>query len=167
MRKVHRHAHEINLPPGLKLHPVFNTGSLKPYESPTQLSRPQEVILHDGRVGQIVEAVINKRHRKGTVQYLIRYAVRGYPYLRANQQRSNKLDVSKPRVSELEKWLPVDIAVRSKPTAGRNFRQEGVRAAARSGVITGAEVYSRSEQNVLERETSTRTSNILLTLIHL
>ncbi|ETO81767.1 hypothetical protein F444_04006 [Phytophthora nicotianae P1976] len=67
MRKVHRHAHEINLPPGLKLHPVFNTGSLKPYESPTQLSRPQEVILHDGRVGQIVEAVINKRHRKGTI----------------------------------------------------------------------------------------------------
>ncbi|ETI53059.1 hypothetical protein F443_03949 [Phytophthora nicotianae P1569] len=76
MRKVHRHAHEINLPPGLKLHPVFNTGSLKPYESPTQLSRPQEAILHDGRVGQIVEAVINKRHRKGTVQYLIRWVRR-------------------------------------------------------------------------------------------
>ncbi|ETO58684.1 hypothetical protein F444_22936, partial [Phytophthora nicotianae P1976] len=42
VRKVHRHAYEINLPPGLKLHPVFNTGSLKPYESPTRLSRPHE-----------------------------------------------------------------------------------------------------------------------------
>ncbi|ETP45332.1 hypothetical protein F442_08247 [Phytophthora nicotianae P10297] len=73
VRKVHRHAYEINLPPGLKLHPVFNTGSLKPYESPTRLSRPHEVILHDGQVGQIVEAVVNKGQRKVSVQYLIQW----------------------------------------------------------------------------------------------
>ncbi|KAG2938032.1 hypothetical protein PC115_g3917 [Phytophthora cactorum] len=73
VRKVHRHAYEINLPPRLKLHPVFNTGSLKPYEQSTRLSRPQQVILHDGSVGQIVEAVIDKRTRRGVVQYLIRW----------------------------------------------------------------------------------------------
>ncbi|GMF53574.1 unnamed protein product [Phytophthora fragariaefolia] len=64
-RRVHKHAYELNLPPGLKLHPVFNTGSLKPDDPPTRLSRPHEVILHDGRIGQIVEAVTNKRKRHG------------------------------------------------------------------------------------------------------
>ncbi|GMG15832.1 unnamed protein product [Phytophthora fragariaefolia] len=42
VRTVHNHAYEINLPPGLKLHPVFNTGSLKPYDTPTRLSRPNQ-----------------------------------------------------------------------------------------------------------------------------
>ncbi|KAG2993978.1 hypothetical protein PC121_g21130 [Phytophthora cactorum] len=35
LRKVHNHAYEINLPPGVKLHPVFNTGSLKRTRLPT------------------------------------------------------------------------------------------------------------------------------------
>ncbi|GMF48872.1 unnamed protein product [Phytophthora fragariaefolia] len=39
VRTVHKHAYELNLPPGLKLHPVFNTSSLKPYEQPNRLSR--------------------------------------------------------------------------------------------------------------------------------
>ncbi|KAJ8577677.1 hypothetical protein ON010_g1528 [Phytophthora cinnamomi] len=66
VRTVHKHAYEINLPPGLKLHPVFNTGSLKPYEQPSRLSRPQDVILHDGSVGQLVEVVLKKRKRQGS-----------------------------------------------------------------------------------------------------
>ncbi|OWZ04461.1 hypothetical protein PHMEG_00023627 [Phytophthora megakarya] len=73
IRTVHKHGYELNLPPGLKLHHVFNPGSLKPYEQPARLSRPQAVILHDGTVGQIVEAVLKKRQRKGNTQYLIRW----------------------------------------------------------------------------------------------
>ncbi|POM64067.1 Hypothetical protein PHPALM_20457 [Phytophthora palmivora] len=72
VRTVHKHAYELNLPPGLKLHPVFNTGSLKPYEKTSRLSRPQDVILRDGKVGQLVEAIVDKSKRKGAVQYLIR-----------------------------------------------------------------------------------------------
>ncbi|POM62885.1 Retrotransposon Polyprotein [Phytophthora palmivora] len=45
VRKVHKHAYELNLPSGLKLQSVFNTGSLKP------------------NVGQLV---IDNRKRKGT-----------------------------------------------------------------------------------------------------
>ncbi|GMF22831.1 unnamed protein product [Phytophthora fragariaefolia] len=45
----------------------------KPYDPPTRLSRPHEVILHDGRIGQIVEAVTYKRKCHGVVQYLIRW----------------------------------------------------------------------------------------------
>ncbi|GMF11564.1 unnamed protein product [Phytophthora lilii] len=66
VRRVHMHAYELNLPPGLKLHPVFSAGSLKPYEQPNRLSRPQDVILHDGSVGQLVEAVLKKRKRQGS-----------------------------------------------------------------------------------------------------
>ncbi|POM79032.1 Hypothetical protein PHPALM_3369 [Phytophthora palmivora] len=62
------HAFELNLPPGLKQPPVFNTGSLKPYEKPSRLSRLQGVILHDSKVDQLIEAVIDKRQRKGAVQ---------------------------------------------------------------------------------------------------
>ncbi|ETL94006.1 hypothetical protein L917_07960 [Phytophthora nicotianae] len=34
-RKVHNHAYNLNIQAGNKLHPVFNTGSLKPYNEPT------------------------------------------------------------------------------------------------------------------------------------
>ncbi|GMF31382.1 unnamed protein product [Phytophthora fragariaefolia] len=73
VRTVHKHAYELNLPPGLKLHPVFNTGSLKPYEQPSRLSRPQAVIVHNGSVGQLVEEVLKTRKRQGPWQYLIRW----------------------------------------------------------------------------------------------
>ncbi|POM81826.1 Hypothetical protein PHPALM_151 [Phytophthora palmivora] len=64
VRKVHKHAYELNLPHHLKLHPVFNMGSLKPSEKPSRLSYPQDVILHDGKVGQLVEAINDKRKPK-------------------------------------------------------------------------------------------------------
>ncbi|GMF35535.1 unnamed protein product [Phytophthora fragariaefolia] len=73
VRTVHKHAYDLNLPPGLKVHPVFNTGLLKPYEPPSRLSRPQDVILFDGSVGQLVEFVLQKRKRQGSWQYLIRW----------------------------------------------------------------------------------------------
>ncbi|POM81915.1 Hypothetical protein PHPALM_54 [Phytophthora palmivora] len=53
--------YEPNLLSDLKLHPVFN---IKPYEKTSRLSRPQDVILHDGKVGKLVEAIIDKRKRK-------------------------------------------------------------------------------------------------------
>ncbi|OWY96119.1 hypothetical protein PHMEG_00033699 [Phytophthora megakarya] len=71
--RLHKHAYELNLSPGLKLRHVFNPGSLKPYKQPARLSRPQAVIFHDGTVGQIVEVVLKKRQRKGNTQYLIRW----------------------------------------------------------------------------------------------
>ncbi|POM67145.1 Polyprotein [Phytophthora palmivora] len=48
--KVHNHAYELNIQAGNKLHPVFNTGSLKPYKEPSRLSNPNDVILADGSV---------------------------------------------------------------------------------------------------------------------
>ncbi|KAG3029210.1 hypothetical protein PC121_g16654 [Phytophthora cactorum] len=53
VRKVHNHAYELNIQAGNKLHPVFNTGSLKNYKDPARLSRPHDVIFADGSVGNL------------------------------------------------------------------------------------------------------------------
>ncbi|KAG3103722.1 hypothetical protein PI124_g14006 [Phytophthora idaei] len=55
VRKVHNHAYELNIQADNKLHPVFNTGSLKHYKDPARLSRPHDVILADDSVGQLVQ----------------------------------------------------------------------------------------------------------------
>lgn len=73
VRRVHNHAYELNLPPKVRLHRVFNTGSLKPYAAKSRPSKPHEVILQDRSIGQIVESITNKRVRKGQVQYLVQW----------------------------------------------------------------------------------------------
>ncbi|GMF21299.1 unnamed protein product [Phytophthora lilii] len=71
VRKIHNHAYELNIQTGNKLHPVFNTGSLKPYQEPTRLSTPSNVILADGSVGQVVKRLLGKRRRKRRTQFLV------------------------------------------------------------------------------------------------
>ncbi|GMF35629.1 unnamed protein product [Phytophthora fragariaefolia] len=73
MRKVQNHAYELNIQAGNKLHPVFNTGSLKPYNEPSRLSRPNDVILADGSVGQLVQRLLGKRRHKRQTQFLVEW----------------------------------------------------------------------------------------------
>ncbi|KAG2795946.1 hypothetical protein PC116_g26870 [Phytophthora cactorum] len=73
VRKVHNHAYEQNIQAGNKLHPVFNTGSLKPCKDPTRLSRPPDVILADDSVGQLVQRLLGKRKHKRRTQYLVEW----------------------------------------------------------------------------------------------
>ncbi|KAE8955448.1 hypothetical protein PR001_g32102, partial [Phytophthora rubi] len=73
VRKIHNHAYELNIQAGNKLHPVFNTGSLKPYKESTRLSRPGDVILADGSVGQIVNRLLGKRRHKRRTQFLVEW----------------------------------------------------------------------------------------------
>lgn len=73
VRKVHNHAYELNIQSGNRLHPVFNTSSLKPYRAPSRLSRPHDVVLADGSVGQLVLGISGKRRRKREVQYLVQW----------------------------------------------------------------------------------------------
>ncbi|KAE9346508.1 hypothetical protein PR003_g7386 [Phytophthora rubi] len=71
VRKIHNHAYELNIQAGNKLHPVFNTASLKPYKEPTHLPQSSDVILADGSIDQIVKALRGKRTRKRWIQYLV------------------------------------------------------------------------------------------------
>ncbi|KAG2997672.1 hypothetical protein PC119_g17620 [Phytophthora cactorum] len=70
---VHNHAYELNIQTGNKLHPVFNTGSLKPYMEPTRLSKPSDVILADGSIGHLVKSLLGKRRRKRRTQFLVEW----------------------------------------------------------------------------------------------
>ncbi|OWY96746.1 Gag-pol, partial [Phytophthora megakarya] len=79
VRKIHNHAYELNIQAGNKLHPVFNTGSLKPYKEPTRLSKPHEVVLADGSVGQLVQRLRGKRTRKRRTQYLVEWVGEAKP----------------------------------------------------------------------------------------
>jgi hypothetical protein len=72
-KKVHKHAYELNIPPGCKIHPVFNTGALKPYHTQARLSTPHAVILGDGTVGQLVKGICGKRKRKNQLQYQVQW----------------------------------------------------------------------------------------------
>ncbi|POM69575.1 Transposon Ty3-G Gag-pol Polyprotein [Phytophthora palmivora] len=64
VQKVHNYAYELNIQAGNKLHPAFNTGSLKPYKESTRLSKTSEVILADGSVGHVIKSIKGKRRRK-------------------------------------------------------------------------------------------------------
>ncbi|KAG2986551.1 hypothetical protein PC119_g19874 [Phytophthora cactorum] len=55
VRKVHNHTYELNIQASNKLHSVFDTGSLKHYKDLAWLSRPHDVVLADGSVGQLVQ----------------------------------------------------------------------------------------------------------------
>ncbi|ETO99625.1 hypothetical protein F441_22959, partial [Phytophthora nicotianae CJ01A1] len=70
-RKIHNH--ELNNQAGNRLHPVFNTGSLKLYNEPTRLSRPNEVVLANGSIGQIVKRLVKKRTCKRRTQFLVEW----------------------------------------------------------------------------------------------
>ncbi|ETO67830.1 hypothetical protein F444_15285 [Phytophthora nicotianae P1976] len=63
----------VNIQAGNKLHPVFNPGLLKPYNQPTRLSRPNEVVLADGSIGQIVKRVVQKRTPKRRAQFHVEW----------------------------------------------------------------------------------------------
>ncbi|GMF38198.1 unnamed protein product [Phytophthora fragariaefolia] len=73
IRKIHNHAYELNIQTGNKLHPVFNTSSLKPYNEPSRLSRPNDVILADGSVGQLVKRLVGKRTHKRRTHFLVEW----------------------------------------------------------------------------------------------
>ncbi|POM62125.1 LOW QUALITY PROTEIN: hypothetical protein PHPALM_28753 [Phytophthora palmivora] len=64
-------SYELNIQEGNKLHSVFSTGSLKSYKEPTHLSKPTEVILADGSVGQVIKSIKGKRRRKRRTEFLV------------------------------------------------------------------------------------------------
>jgi hypothetical protein len=73
IEKVHNSAYKLNIPPGCRIHPVFNTGALKPYDTKKRLSKPHEVVLKDGTIGQLVQRIHKKRRRKNQLQYLVQW----------------------------------------------------------------------------------------------
>ena len=81
----HRTAYKLDLPPHMKVHPVFHISQLKLYRRPTDAARtyekPGPVNVGEGTEEFEVDEIINhckrKRGRKKKLEYLIVW--KGYP----------------------------------------------------------------------------------------
>ena len=75
----HRTAYKLDLPPHMKIHPVFHISQLKLYRRPTNATRtyekPGPIIVGEGTEEYEVDEVINhrkrKRGKKTKIEYLI------------------------------------------------------------------------------------------------
>ena len=87
-RVINANAYELELPPGMKIHPVINISQLKEYHDgsaafpsrPTPLTRPEPVaVTNDGAPEWDVERILDHRRfgRRKILQYLILW--KGYP----------------------------------------------------------------------------------------
>ena len=70
---------KLDLPPSIRVHPVFNTSSLKPYHANEIAGRkqssppPPPIIDQDGHERYIVESVLSHRTYRGRLQYLVKW----------------------------------------------------------------------------------------------
>ena len=80
-----RTAYKLDLPPHMKVHPVFHISQLKLYKRPTDAARtyekPGPVIVGEGTEEYEVDEVINHRKRKRGKETKIEYLIvwKGYP----------------------------------------------------------------------------------------
>ena len=71
---VKHNATKLELPPGMKIHPVFNVALLKRYHRQSLLPNP---ILVDGDAEYKVERILKHRGHPCHYQYLLRWKVYG------------------------------------------------------------------------------------------
>jgi hypothetical protein len=102
-RVINANAYELELPPGMRIHPVINISQLKEYHDgsaafpfrPTPLTRPEPVAVpNDGAPEWEVERILDHRRfgRRKTLQYLILW--KGYPVHEATWEPIESLDGS-------------------------------------------------------------------------
>ena len=92
----YRTAYKLNLPPHMKMHPVFHVSQLKLYRRPTDAARtyekPGPVIVDEGAEEFEVDEIINhrkrKRGRKTNIEYLIVW--KGYPVHESTWESTEK-----------------------------------------------------------------------------
>ena len=100
-RVINANAYELELPPGMKIHPTINISQLKEYHDgsaafptrPAPLTRPEPVaVTNDGSPEWDVERILDHRRfgRKKILQYLILW--KGYPVHEATWEPIEALD---------------------------------------------------------------------------
>lgn len=110
-------AYKLELPPSMKVHPVFHASVLKRYkETPPEFSErqkpppPPPVVINDNEeyeVEQILDKRIVNRGRNQTPQYLVKWV--GYPEHDATWEPASYLAHSQELVEEFESGT-VDVA---------------------------------------------------------
>ncbi len=117
-RKISAVAYELQLPPTLRVHPVFHVSKLKPYRDGTvafpdrqqeEERPPPELVDEEGEQQWEVEAILNKRSiqrgraRHPRIEYLVRW--RGYPEWEATWEPQAHLEHAQRLVAEFEQSL--------------------------------------------------------------
>ena len=76
LEKVSSHAYKLDLPPSMKVHPVFHVSLFEPAFSdpiPGQRNPPPPTIIVDGKEEWLVEKIVSSRIRHRKLQYLVKW----------------------------------------------------------------------------------------------
>ena len=108
VREIGPNALELELPPELKCHPVFNVTALKRFhvnDIPGRQQPPPPPLTDlDGHTRYMVEAVLDERRLNGRHQYLVHW--QGYPADEATwEPTGNLLDESGLPIAQLKSFL--------------------------------------------------------------
>jgi Chromo (CHRromatin Organisation MOdifier) domain len=98
-------AYKLDLPPGMKIHPVFHVSLLKPYKaSPEEFTRPTPppaIVLPDTEQEEYeVETILDKRILRNKTQYLVKWL--GYPLHDATWEPQEHLQNTQEKLKEFE-----------------------------------------------------------------
>jgi transposase InsO family protein len=108
-RVKNNNSYELDLPPQMNVHPVFNIDRLKPYrdgnrlfpDRPSPFDRPPpEIAREDGAEVFEVERILAKRGRADRAEYLVLW--RGYPLHEATWEPRSALDGALQAIGDFE-----------------------------------------------------------------
>ena len=109
VKVVSPHAYQLELPPSMKIHPVFHTVRLRPYCPDTipgrtlPPPRPPPVVEGDDPEYE-VEYIKDSRLTRGGLQYLVKW--KGYPHEECTWEPLKNLEKSKDAIKEFHQKHP-------------------------------------------------------------
>ena len=114
----YRTAYKLNLPPHMKMHPVFHVSQLKLYRRPTEAARtyekPGPVIVDEGAEEFEVDEIINhrkrKRGRKTKIEYLIVW--KGYPVHESTWEPAENVANAPEKIAEYYRRVEGNTALK-------------------------------------------------------
>ena len=114
----YRTAYKLNLPPHMKMHPVFHVSQLKLYRRPTDAARtyekPGPVIVDEGAEEFEVDEIINhrkrKRGRKTNIEYLIVW--KGYPVHESTWESSENVANAPEKIADYYRRVEGNTALK-------------------------------------------------------
>jgi transposase InsO family protein len=133
-------AFKLELPPRMRIHPVFHASLLEPYKANTLPGRTQPVpqpILVDNELEYVVDQVLDSKIDRGVLKYYIDWE--GYPPEERTWEPVSHLKNAKDAVAEFHSRHPNRPSPTDLPHRGRSLRSEAkgrARARPRRGGCT-------------------------------